>query len=217
MEPFVGQICLFGFNYAPQDWVPCDGRLLQVAQYQALFALLGTIYGGDGRTTFGVPDLRGRMAISQGQGPGLSQRVIGQMSGAETSLLTIQNMPAHNHAFAGTATSAPVSLNVTGLTAATTVTVATGPTPTSPTVSGNLLADSAADPLYAAPSSTPKGALGGVSATTTLTGGTASGNVGLTPAGTIGATGNSTPFSNMPPYLVLNYCIAYNGVFPPRP
>jgi microcystin-dependent protein len=97
MDPFIGQICLFGFNYAPVGWMACNGQLLPIAQNSALFALLGTTYGGDGRTTFAVPDLRGRVAVGQGNGPGLSPVAIGQMAGTSAVTLTINQIPAHQH------------------------------------------------------------------------------------------------------------------------
>lgn len=97
MEPFLGMISLFGFNFAPSGWAFCNGQLLSIAQNNALFALLGTIYGGDGRTTFGLPDLRGRVPIHFGQGPGLSSYSQGQVAGAETTTLILNNLPAHNH------------------------------------------------------------------------------------------------------------------------
>lgn len=97
MEPFVGQIQAFGFNYPPQGWALCQGQLMSIAGNDALFSLLGTTYGGDGRTTFGLPDLRGRSIVCMGQGPGLSNITIGQRGGAETATLTTANMPAHNH------------------------------------------------------------------------------------------------------------------------
>lgn len=96
-DPFVGEIQLFGFNFTPRGFASCSGQLLPIAQNSALFSLLGTIYGGDGRTTFGLPDLRGRAAISFGQGPGLTNRPIGQRSGTETTTMTIANLPAHQH------------------------------------------------------------------------------------------------------------------------
>jgi len=98
VEPFLGQIQAFGFNFAPRGWAKCDGGLLQISQHSALFSLLGTTYGGDGETTFGLPDLRGRTPIHQGQGPGLTNRIIGQKAGAETVTLTASNMPTHTHA-----------------------------------------------------------------------------------------------------------------------
>ncbi|CAA6825741.1 MAG: Microcystin dependent protein [uncultured Sulfurovum sp.] len=85
MEPFIGQIMTVGFNFAPQGWAKCDGQLLSISQNEALFSLLGTIYGGDGRTTFALPDLRGRVAMGDGQGPGLTSRRIGEKSGSENS------------------------------------------------------------------------------------------------------------------------------------
>ena len=96
-DPFLGTIQAFGFNYAPKGWALCDGQLLSISENQALFALLGNFYGGDGRTTFGLPDLRGRVAIGQGRGPGLTNRVIGQLGGAEAARLSVNQMPTHNH------------------------------------------------------------------------------------------------------------------------
>ncbi len=97
MEPFIGQIIMVGFNYAPRGWAMCDGRLLPISQNQALFSLLGTTYGGDGRTTFALPDLRGRCAVGMGQGPGLSNYSQGQSAGQEHVTLTLTQMPMHNH------------------------------------------------------------------------------------------------------------------------
>jgi len=96
-EPFVGQITTFGFNFAPRGWAFCNGQLLAISQNDALFSLLGTIYGGDGRTTFALPDLRGRSAIHFGNGPGLSGHAIGDKRGAETVTLNVAQLPAHNH------------------------------------------------------------------------------------------------------------------------
>jgi microcystin-dependent protein len=100
-EPFVGQIAMFGGNFAPRNWAFCDGQLMQVSQNDALFSLVGTIYGGDGRTTFGLPDLRGRVPIHQGSGPGLTPRPIGQKSGSEQVTLNTNTLPTHSHAFKG--------------------------------------------------------------------------------------------------------------------
>lgn len=98
-EPFVGEIRMFAGNFAPAGWAFCDGQLLAVSQNDALFSLLGTIYGGDGRTTFGLPDLRGRVPIHQGAGPGLLTRPIGSKSGSESVVVTTAQLPSHNHAF----------------------------------------------------------------------------------------------------------------------
>ena len=98
-EPFVGEIRMFAGNFAPRGWAFCDGQLLAVSQNDALFSLFGTIYGGDGRTTFGLPDMRGRLPIHAGQGPGLSERRLGAKGGAEKVTLTVNQMPSHTHPF----------------------------------------------------------------------------------------------------------------------
>ena len=100
-EPFVGEIRMFAGNFAPRGWAFCDGQLLAVSQNDALFSLLGTIYGGDGRTTFGLPDLRGRIPIHAGNGPGLSDRRLGSKSGSENVTLTTNQIPSHTHRFQG--------------------------------------------------------------------------------------------------------------------
>ena len=97
MDPFLGQIIMFGGNFAPRGWALCDGQLLPISSYQALFSILGTTYGGDGRTTFGLPEMRGRVAVHAGHGPGLSDRRLGQKLGQENHILTTQEMPSHNH------------------------------------------------------------------------------------------------------------------------
>jgi len=98
-EPFVGEIRMFAGNFAPRGWAFCDGQLLAVSQNDALFSLLGTIYGGDGRTTFGLPDLRGRIPLHQGTGPGLSQRRLGSKGGSENVTLTTNQLASHTHDF----------------------------------------------------------------------------------------------------------------------
>ncbi|MBB4128702.1 microcystin-dependent protein [Xanthomonas translucens] len=95
--PFIGEIRLFGFGRTPQGWQACDGSLLQISEYEPLYVLLGTAYGGNGQSTFGVPDLRGRLPIHQGQAPGLSNYVLAQRAGTETVTLTELQMPAHTH------------------------------------------------------------------------------------------------------------------------
>jgi microcystin-dependent protein len=98
-QPYLGQIEAFPFNFAPKNWQPCQGQLLPINQNQALFSLLGTTYGGDGRTTFALPDLRGRAAMGQGNGGGLTQRVIGQIAGEENHTVTLPETPMHTHTF----------------------------------------------------------------------------------------------------------------------
>lgn len=98
-DPYLGEIRLFAGNFAPVGWNLCDGTALSIAQNDALFNLLGTTYGGDGINTFNLPDLRGRVPVGQGTGPGLSPRIVGQQYGTETVTLTTQQMPSHNHSF----------------------------------------------------------------------------------------------------------------------
>ncbi len=98
--PYIGEIRMFGGNFAPQGWAFCDGRLLSIAQYDALFNLIGTTYGGDGQTTFALPDLRGRIPIHAGTGAGVSV-VLGQIAGVESVTLTVNQLPAHGHGLIG--------------------------------------------------------------------------------------------------------------------
>lgn len=97
-QPYLGDVMIVGFNFCPRDWEPANGQLLPIAQYTALFSLLGTQFGGDGRTTFALPDLRGRVIAGQGRGPGLSPRVVNQKYGTETQTMTTSTMPPHSHA-----------------------------------------------------------------------------------------------------------------------
>ena len=97
MEPFIGEMILFGGNFAPRGWAFCDGQLLPISQNTALFSILGTTYGGDGRTTFALPDMRGRAPVHAGSGPGLSSKRLGQKGGAETATLTEAQLPQHDH------------------------------------------------------------------------------------------------------------------------
>jgi microcystin-dependent protein len=109
MEPFIGQIQLFGFGWAPRGWALCDGRLLSISSNTALFSLLGTTYGGNGQTTFGLPDLRGRVPVGQGQGPGLNDVDLGEVGGVESVTLAVQQLAAHGHAVTATADSTSTS------------------------------------------------------------------------------------------------------------
>ena len=151
MEGYLAQIIMFAGNFAPNAWAFCAGQILSIAQNTALFSLLGTTYGGNGQTTFGLPDLRGRVPVGTGQGPGLANIVLGEVSGAATTTLILSNLPIHNH------------------TATTTVGVTTVNTSTEEPA-GNILA-SQPDNFYA-PANTVNGSLGGV--TTTI--GNAGGN-----------------------------------------
>jgi microcystin-dependent protein len=103
-QPFIGTISMFAGNFAPRGWMTCDGQLLSIAQNTALFSILGTSFGGNGQTTFGLPDLRGRVPIHWGQGPGLSTYVLGEQSGSENITLTQSQMPMHTHLVGADAT-----------------------------------------------------------------------------------------------------------------
>lgn len=105
-EPFIGEIRMFAGSFAPRGWALCDGQLMAVSQNDALFSLFGTIYGGDGRTTFGLPDLRGRIPVHAGTAPGLSNRRLGEKQGTENVTLTEAQLPAHTHPFQSTQGSA---------------------------------------------------------------------------------------------------------------
>lgn len=171
MEPFLGMIAIFGFNFAPRGWALCNGQLLSIAQNTALYSLLGTTYGGDGISTFALPDLRGRVPLHAGQGPGLSNYILGELSGSQTVTLLNNNMPVHNHSL--------MAVSEAGDTSAP---------------AGAFLSNSGALDREYKTSGTP------VSMNATA----------------IGTSGGSQPFSIMQPYLVLNYCIALEGIFPSR-
>lgn len=211
MEPFVGEISYVAFNFAPQGWYQCDGQILPINQYQALFSLLGTNYGGDGTTTFALPDMRGKVPVHQGQHPGGSMFTLGQTSGAENVTLTLNNMPAHNHP--ATATSASTSALAPGGTATSTLKAVNSDADIK-TAAGNSLANAKGlNSAYSA--SAPNVSMSSASIETTLDGlnivTTTSTNVD------VGVAGGSQPFSVMQPYTVVNCIIAWNGVYPSRP
>jgi microcystin-dependent protein len=186
MEGTIGEIRLFAGNFAPRTWAFCDGSLIAIQSNTALFSILGTTYGGNGQSTFGLPDLRGRMAIGVGQGPGLSSIVLGEVAGTETVMLTQNQLPMHTH----TATTT-VSLKASN-TAANVVTP----------LAGNVLAvaqDINTDPVKVYSSATPNVDLGSGQATTTIQ-----------------PVGGNNAFSIMNPFLGLNYIICLYGIFPSR-
>ena len=119
MEPFLGEIKMVGFNFAPRGYAFCHGQLMSISQNTALFSLLGTTYGGNGQTTFGLPDLRGRVPMTFGQGPGLSNHSLGELSGTETVTLLSTQMPAHNHPVAASSDDASAKSPVGGVMAGT--------------------------------------------------------------------------------------------------
>lgn len=113
VDQFLGEIRIFGFDYAPQGWAKCNGALMSISQNQALFSLLGTVYGGNGVTTFGLPNLMGRVPIHWGQGPGLPQYVLGQQAGYPTHVLSAAETPQHNHVLSAS-TAGPNQPSVAG-------------------------------------------------------------------------------------------------------
>jgi microcystin-dependent protein len=120
-NPYVGEIRLFAGNFAPAGWALCQGQLLSIAENEVLFQLIGTTYGGDGQETFAMPDLRGRLPVHQGQGPGLSNRVIGELGGSETVTLTVAQMPAHSHMLSASSAAASMGSPGGAIPAATAV------------------------------------------------------------------------------------------------
>ena len=136
-QPFVGEIALVGFNFAPSGWATCSGQLMAIDQNQALFALIGTTFGGDGQSTFALPDLRGRRIVGVGQGPGLQPYVLGQLGGEEDVTLTVAQLPQHSHsanASSATGTSLTPSGNFWGSQTATAL------YSNAPTSTGNMAA-----------------------------------------------------------------------------
>jgi len=142
-EPFIGQVIAVGFNFAPQGWALCDGSILPISQYEALFTLIGTQFGGNGTTTFGLPDLRGRAALGQGQGPGLQNYVMGEVAGVESVTLISNQVGAHTHPLSAASTATaqtPSSSVVLGTPDAATPIYATSGTVVS--LSGNAVTPS---------------------------------------------------------------------------
>lgn len=171
-DQFVAEIRIFPFNFAPTGWAMCNGQLLPISQNTALFSLLGTTYGGDGRSTFALPNLQGNAPMFWGQGPGLSFYAEGQEGGTETVTLLQTEMPIHSHQANGASGNGPTS------PANNTWGAGAGRTP---------------PPTYV------------------------DGSSKVTMAGmTVAVAGGSLPHNNMQPYLTLNFCIALQGIFPPR-
>lgn len=212
-EAFMGEIKAYGFSFAPRNFAYCNGATLGISQNTALFALLGTQFGGNGQTTFQLPNLGGRLAIGQGQSPGTSSYVMGEIGGVENITLTQSQMPMHTHLAQTT-----VTPNSSGLTASTTIHGLTAPTATVAVPTGNLLSvgsTGGASPVslkpYAAPGNGTDTTFASQMAVTTISGAvTASANTAVQNAG------GSLPFSIQQPYLAINYCIATVGIFPSR-
>jgi microcystin-dependent protein len=170
MDPFVAEIRIFPFNFAPRGWAFCDGQLLPLSQNTALFSLLGTTYGGNGKSNFALPDLQGAVPMHPGQGPGLSLYDLGQMGGSDSVTLLESEIPMHSHAMQATAG------------------VAAGRDPTDAALARSRGAN----------------AYGPASSLVPMSG------------QALAISGGSLPHNNLQPYLTLNFCIALQGVFPPR-
>lgn len=173
-DPFVAEIRIFPFTFPPKGWAFCNGQLLPISQNTALFALLGTTYGGDGKSTFALPDLQGSAAMHPGQGQGLSLRDLGEQSGTETITLLQSEIPIHTHSLL--ASPDPGELQAPNAAYA--------------------MARSSGTNAYIPPAGQPTAQMA---------------LQALSPAG------GNLPHNNMQPYLTLNFCIALQGVFPPRP
>ncbi|MBI5074542.1 MAG: phage tail protein [Nitrospirae bacterium] len=171
-DPFVAEIRIFPFNFAPKGWAWCDGQLMPLSQNTALFSLLGTTYGGDGKSNFALPDLQGRAPMHPGQGPGLSLHDLGETGGTETVSLLESEIPSHAHALMAQNSSL-------GTTAS---------------AGGNSYARPASGSLYD---------------------GTSLSNVAMSDSA-ITPAGGDQPHNNMMPYLTFYFCIALQGVYPPR-
>ncbi|MFD2566794.1 phage tail protein [Pseudotenacibaculum haliotis] len=188
MDPMLASIMIFAGNFAPRGWAYCDGQLLAINSHTALFSLLGTTYGGDGRTTFALPDLRGRVAIGPRHGPGLSNYVLGQRGGVETVTLTQLQIPSHTHLASVVEGAAHIPVNTTDGDADS----------TSP--AAGVLANTG-DDLYT--TSAPNGYYGATAPVI----GTSITNL---------PTGGSQWHTNIQPYLAINYIIAMEGYYPSR-
>jgi microcystin-dependent protein len=194
-EPFLGEIRMVGFNFAPRGFAFCDGQLLAISTNNALFALLGTTFGGDGRTTFALPDLRGRIALHPGSGPGLPSYSLGQRGGAPTKTLNSNELPAHTHAAAATTT---VNTDVT-------IHCQSGAgTTNNPTGAVNALDPSG----FTADYNPVRNAEMAPTAATAVS--SAETNV------TIGNAGNGQSFSIQNPFCGIYHVIALVGIFPSR-
>jgi len=218
MDFFLGGIVPFGFNFSPRGWIICDGQLLSISENQAVFALLGTFFGGDGRATFGIPDLRGRALYGMGTGLGLRQINRGEMAGSQKTTFNVAQMPVHNHnaTFTGTGGSGAG----TPIEAKATVHVHDGEGNQND-ASGGFWATSAVPGRAMPPnvnsySSSSSGAdtMATGAVTIDVTGGGGSGITGGTVA--VGNTGGSELLEIQSPLLGINYSIALQGIFPSR-
>lgn len=188
LDPFIGTIIQVGENFCPRGWMETRGQLLPIAQYSALFSLLGTTYGGDGRTTFGLPDMRGRFGMRFGHGPGLTNRIRGEKSGIPSTTQTILTLPSHSHQILGTVTA--------------TVAASSNPPDVSSPANAYKPTFPAGQPVYAE--------------TGTLDLEMGEDSVQFTHNVTLSNTGGQQPVNNMQPFLGMKSCIAIEGVYPSR-
>lgn len=188
MEPFIGQVQIFGFSFPPRGWAACNGNLLAISQYSAVFSLLGTVYGGNGQNTFGLPNLCSRIPVGVGANTlGLQQTALGQVGGTQTHTLLSTEMPTHTHTV-DVAVHVNASTNTDGTTAP------------------------AAGSYFASLTGVSKGGLYSSSAGTTVQ----LGSNAATATATCGTAGGNQAFNILNPYLGMNYCIALEGIFPSR-
>ncbi|MGJ1448826.1 phage tail protein [Sphingobacterium spiritivorum] len=195
MEGYLGEVRTFAGNFAPAGWMFCAGTLLSISNYQALYAIIGTTYGGDGVTTFGVPDLRGRVPVGTGQGPALTNVVLGQKMGTETVTLLSSNLPGHTHNAVVNATNVPFAVKVSQ--AASTLHAA---------VTGSQLGQ----PMY---NNTPTLGFNSDVPDKVMSNSSLNAN-SLTITTT--SMGGSLAHENMQPFLTANYIICVEGIFPSR-
>lgn len=187
-EPFIGEIMYVGFNFCPRGWAEANGQLLSIASNSALFSLLGTMYGGDGRTTFALPDLRGRVPVGAGQAPGLDPYSQGEKGGREELFLNSTQLPSHSHGLGNA--SVTLHANKQG-----------GDTPAP---EGKMLADGQRAAFYSDAPAAPEDKVALAADSASLSGNT-------------DVAGNNQPVENLQPYLVVRACIALQGIFPSRP
>lgn len=208
-DPYIGEIRLFGFNFNPRGWSYCAGALLPIATNSTLFSLLGTMYGGDGRTTFALPDLRGRAPISKGRHPGsYYDWRQGQQGGAETHTLTLPELASHNHTATITGSTMPEVVSAT----ATLYAEKGGADTTS--AADNLLAAVAASNTYKVPASAKDNQA--LSSESIVIDPITIPPTAINVSGAIANNGGSQAFSILQPTLAVNFCIAMIGIYPPR-
>ena len=211
-SPFIGEISYVGFNWAPRNWQSCNGQTLSINDNTALYSLLGTTYGGDGVTTFALPDMRGRVPIHQGRGPGISGNyMMGYRGGTEQITLSANTMPTHSHS--ATAESQSQSSVAPGATATSTLKAA-NTTMNQTNAAGHSLANQSGM-IKAYSDTAPNVAMHAGSVVTTLDGIAVTTTTNTTV--TVNNAGSSNPFPILQPYLVVNCIIATNGIYPTRP